>query len=166
MEAVAVPDRHPELPLDPDAADDRFPARPLHRRLGPLALVAVGGFLGALARYAVAQWRPTTSGQWPVGTLLVNLIGAFILGALLEGLARAGTDDGRRLQVRLLVGTGFCGALTTYSTLAVESDLLIRDHRTGLAVAYLMTSVVAGLVVTLAGVLAASRYRVGRPDSP
>jgi CrcB protein len=164
MEATAVPDPNPELPLDPDAADDLFGAR----RLAPFALVALGGFLGALARYGVEQWLPTRSGQWPAGTFLVNLVGAFILGALLEGLARGGADEGWRRQVRLLIGTGFCGALTTFSTLAVESDLLVRDHRTGVAIVYLLSSVVAGLVVTLGGIIAASRrhrYQTLRGDA-
>lgn len=154
------PDQHPELPLDPDAVDDRscdLP-RPVHLRGDLLALVAVGGFFGALSRYGVSLAEPTTTGRWPIGTLAVNLAGAFILGVLMEGLARSGANARWRQRVRLLVGTGFCGALTTYSTLAVEADLLIRDHQTGLALAYLGGSLFAGLVVTSAGIAAASGH--------
>jgi CrcB protein len=57
----------------------------------------------------------------------------------------------------LLVGTGFCGGLTTYSTLAVEADLLIRSHRDGLAAGYVVVSVVAGLAVAAVGIALSAR---------
>jgi CrcB protein len=128
---------------------------------GPLAsrlvgLVAVGGALGTGARYGIEQWLPAGSG-FPWGTLLANLLGALVLGVLIEMLTRRGSDTGRRRQMRLLVGTGFCGGLTTYSTLAVETDLLIRSHRTGLAVGYALVSVVAGIVVAAIGIAVATR---------
>jgi CrcB protein len=153
------PDQHPELPLDPDPVDDgRDLPRPVHLRRDLLALVAVGGFFGALARYGVSRAEPTTTGHWPTGTFIVNLVGALILGVLLEALARSGADAGWRQRARLLIGTGFCGALTTYSTLAVEADLLVRDHRSGLAVLYLVVSLVGGLVLTSAGIAAATGH--------
>jgi fluoride exporter len=134
---------HTDLPDDPDAG-------PLSPSL--VGLVGLGGVLGTAARYAVAtRWLPAGSG-FPRGTLLVNLVGTFVLGLLLEALARSGPDLGRRRQLRLLVGTGFCGGLTTYSTLAVEADLLIRAHRDGLAVTYALTTVVAGLAIAGLGV--------------
>jgi CrcB protein len=155
-----VSDPNPELPLDPDVEDEGRgrQARPLHFRLDALLLVFVGGFVGTIARYGVAVQEPTTTGHWPTGTLAVNLVGAFVLGALLEGLARSGPDAGARQRARLLLGTGFCGALTTYSTLAVEADLLVRDHRAALAAAYLVVSVLAGLLATTAGIAAATGH--------
>lgn len=158
------PDRHPELPLDPDAPDVRPPISPLHLRPGALLLVAVGGAVGTLARYGLGELEPTRSGRWPWGTFVANLLGALVLGVLLELLARRGTDAGRRRQLRLLLGTGFCGGLTTYSTLAVETDLLVRSHRPGLALGYLAVSVAAGFLAAGLGIAAASATpAAGRP---
>ena len=95
-----------------------------------------------------------------MGTFVANLLGSFVLGLLLEALARAGDDTGRRRRARLLLGTGFCGGLTTYSTFAVESDLLVRDGHGGLAAAYLAGTVVTGLVAAVLGIaVAAGRHR-------
>jgi fluoride exporter len=144
-----------DLPLDPDAP----PRSPLHRQAVPIALVFVGGVVGTHARYGLAQAWPTTSGAWPWGTFAANLAGSFVLGALLEGLARRGPDVGRRQRLRLLGGTGFCGGFTTYSTFAVEVDLLIRADADGIAIGYLAASVVGGVVAAVAGVALASRGR-------
>jgi CrcB protein len=163
-------DSHPEIPLDPDAAVPAEGARPVSLHTQPLivGLVAVGGGLGTAARYGVSLALPTTAGRWPLGTFVVNMVGSFVLGALLEGLARRGPDSGRRQQARLLIGTGFCGALTTFSTLAVESDLLVRSHNSGLALAYAAVSLAGGLVMTTVGIAAAAghhRLRM-RPNLP
>jgi fluoride exporter len=146
------PDGRPELPLDPDA-----PA--LHLRPAGIGLVAVGGVVGTLSRYGLAVLAPSRAGSWPWGTFTANMVGALVLGALLEALARSGPDEGWRQRARLLVGTGFCGGLTTYSTFATEADLLVRSHDSGLAVAYLATSVIGGLLATVAGIAVAARWR-------
>jgi CrcB protein len=128
---------------------------------GPLTLrlvgvVGVGGAVGSLARYGVAQWFPATTG-FPWSTFAVNLVGSLILGVLLELLTRSGPDTGRLRQLRLLIGTGFCGGLTTYSTLAVEVDLLVRSHRHGLAAVYGISSVIGGLAIASLGLVLAAR---------
>jgi len=86
-----------------------------------------------------------------------------LLGVLLEALSRRGPDAGRLQQLRLLIGTGFCGGLTTYSTLAVETDLLVRAHRDGLAATYAVISIIAG--VALAGLGIAIAARLHRPST-
>lgn len=149
------PDSHPELPLDPDG----MPTGMLHVQPVALLLVATGGFAGTLARYGLSEWEPTRARGWPWGTFLANIIGAFVLGTLLEALARRGPDEGRRQRVRLLAGTGFCGAFTTYSAFAVETDLLVRDSRPALAAGYLAATVLLGLITTVLGLLAAGRVR-------
>lgn len=147
------------LPFDPDAPDERGRNRPVLPRAGLAGLVFVGGCAGTAARYAFAELAPTRAGAWPLGTFTANLVGAFVLGALLEALARAGTDTGWRRRARLLVGTGFCGGLTTYSTLAVETDLLVTDGAARLALGYLAATVLAGAVATTLGIAAAAGHR-------
>lgn len=163
-------DRHCELPFDPDTPDQQQ-EWPLHLRAGALGLVFVGGAVGTLGRYELARIAPVHARHWPWGTFLANLIGAFVLGALLEALARLGPDDGWRRRMRILLGTGLCGGFTTYSTLAVEADLLIRDSAPGLAICYLGTTLVAGLLATVCGIaLAAQQHsrlvRLGRRGRP
>jgi fluoride exporter len=139
--AEAARDSHRELPVDPDTPD--VPPQP--SRLAALGLVLAGGIAGTAARSGVATLVPVQSGRWPVATLLVNLTGAVLLGVLLEALAG-------RPAPRLLTCTGFCGAYTTYSTLAVETDLLVRDHAPGLAASYLLVSVLAGVAAAALGI--------------
>jgi len=114
---------------------------------------------GAWTRSATATRLAVAPGHWPIATFTVNLIGALILGALLETLSRQTTDRPWMSRLRLLAGTGFCGALTTYSTLAVEVDLLTRGHHLALAGAYALTSVGLGLLATATGIAAASTIR-------
>ena len=127
-------------------------------RPGAIALVAVGGVVGTAARYGLARAVPTSTGGWPWATFVVNLVGAFVLGALLEALARSGAGVSIQQRIRLLVGTGFCGSLTTCSTFAVEIDLLVRNHDPGTAIGYLAASLIAGIAVTAAGIAAASNH--------
>lgn len=135
------------------------PARPPHLQPRLLAIVAVGGATGSLARYAVARLLPTPSDGFPTATFVTNLSGAFLLGLLLELLARTGPDEGQLRRARLLLGTGLIGAFTTWSTLAVEVVLLGRDGRTALALGYGLVSVLGGLLTAALGILLAARVR-------
>lgn len=78
--------------------------------------VALGAAIGALARWGVGLWLPKVGGL-PAGTLAVNLAGSFVLGAM----AGWGPDVRVTPEVRGALATGFCGALTTMSTFAVET---------------------------------------------
>ncbi|WP_457946141.1 fluoride efflux transporter FluC [Pseudarthrobacter sp. alpha12b] len=131
--------------------------RPVHLHPGFVLVVIVGGTFGALARYGLSSILPTPGG-WPVPTLAINLAGAFLLGALLEALARRGPDAGRLRLVRLLLGTGFMGAFTTYSTLAVETTTLFSAGRSVDALMYLGATVVVGAVATVAGIRLAAAH--------
>ena len=113
-----------------------------------------GGVLGAAAREAIEQALPATRRGFPVATFVINLAGAFVLGMLLEALVRRGDDAGWRRRARLFGGTGFCGAFTTYSTLAVESVQLVRHGAWPTAVGYVAASVLAGLLVVAVGIVA------------
>lgn len=90
----------------------------LRRRAHPFALVAGGGFLGAMGRYGLAEFVP---GVFPWGTLAANVGGTFLLSVLLY---EAHLADLVSAETRLLVGTGFCSSFTTYSTFAVETTQL------------------------------------------
>jgi fluoride exporter len=132
------------------------PPRAAHLRPGMIAIVAAGGAVGTAAREGLSLVIPPL-GQVPVAILLINVLGAYVLGTLLEALVRRGPDEGRRRLVRLAVGTGFCGGFTTYSTLAVATAELLRSGSAGIALGYAIGSVVLGAVAAWAGVLVGSR---------
>jgi len=134
-------------------------ARPLFLRPWYVFLVGVGGAAGTLARYLISLVIPEAFGlPWP--TLTVNLVGAFLLGMLLEGLARRGHDEGRRRTLRLLIGTGIMGGFTTYSSLAVEAEQLLRAGRIWESIGYGLITVVAGLLAAFFGMwIAAVHHR-------
>ena len=101
-------------------------------------LVAVGAALGAPARYLANHWVRERLGGTPVaGTLLVNVVGSFVLGLLVGTGA-----DGAPMA---LVGIGFCGALTTFSTLALEVWDAMEDDRRHHAVANVVVSLALGM---------------------
>ena len=114
--------------------------------------IATGGAVGTLARVGVAEALPHRPGHWPWATFVVNLAGAFILGWLLTRLAER-TAPTR--YWRFLGGTGFCGALTTFSTFQVETFELARDGDVAIAILYPVVSIAAGMAVAIGGVLGA-----------
>ncbi|WP_426997636.1 fluoride efflux transporter FluC [Pseudarthrobacter sp. N5] len=133
------------------------PHRHLHLHPGYVLLVALGGIFGAGARYGLGLALPAPGG-WPLPTLLINLAGALALGVLLEGLSRRGPDAGRRRVIRLLAGTGFLGAFTTYSALAMDSVHLFDAGRAAEAAVYLAASLIGGAAATTAGVWGGARH--------
>lgn len=132
-------------------------ARPLHVRPRFLFIVLLGGTAGTSVRHATAELTPTWH-DVPIGTLAVNLVGAFLLGLLIEALLRRGPDLALRRDLRLLLGTGFMGGLTTYSTFAVESQGLLDGGHVATGLAYAVGTVVAGLALAALGVAAARRW--------
>ncbi|MGO4227450.1 CrcB family protein [Arthrobacter sp. YAF34] len=135
--------------------------RPVHLHPGFVLVVVTGGVFGALARYGLSRVLPAPAG-WPAPTLIINLTGAFLLGFLLEALVRRGPDAGRLRVVRLLAGTGFMGAFTTYSTLALETNTLLGAGRTTDALIYVAATLVGGAIATVAGIRAAAGHHTRR----
>ena len=153
---------------DAGTLGDARPHRPVHLHPGFVLVVITGGVFGALARYGLSTALPAPGG-WPLPTLIINLAGAFLLGVLLEALARRGPDAGRLRVLRLLAGTGFLGAFTTYSTLALEMNTLLDAGRATDALVYLGATLVGGAIATVAGIWAAAgqhtRIAAGRRDA-
>jgi fluoride exporter len=108
-----------------------------------LAAIFAGGFVGATARALVAEALPHDSGQFPWGTFAVNVAGAFALGYFTTRLHERLPVSAYR---RPLLGTGFCGALTTFSTMQLELLEMLDDRHLGLAVVYALASVCAGFL--------------------
>ena len=114
-----------------------------------LILVIAGAAIGAPLRYLsdrAIQARHDTVFPW--GTLTVNVVGSLILG-IITGAVTAG---GASPQVQLALGTGFCGALTTYSTFSYETLRLLEDDARLFAAANIVASIVAGLGAAFLGV--------------
>ena len=122
-----------------------------------LALVAAGGCAGTLVRAALERAWPASPGHLPVTTLALNVVGALALGLLLGALGEG------RPRLRLALGTGVLGGLTTHSTFILESHRLLTSGGDGgrpvLGAAYLVGSMVAGLVAAGLGLWLAGRLR-------
>jgi len=110
--------------------------------------VGAGGFVGALLRYGLSEWVPAVDG-FPWGILVINWSGCLFLGWLL-------TAAGKTLRISptwtLALGTGLTGAYTTFSTFAVETFRLMDQGQWLTAVAYILSSVVGGLLLAYLGV--------------
>ncbi|HEV2343935.1 MAG TPA: CrcB family protein [Actinocrinis sp.] len=172
-----------ELPIDPDTGIEsaggsghgisrdgagrstgvnRGGDRDRGRHLRILAAIAVGGFVGGITRYEVGLAVPTSRGGFPAATFGVNLAGSFILALLVVVVLEILPPT---VYLRPLLGVGFCGALTTFSTWMLDADRLIGAGRFGMAAVDLFGSLVAGLAATSLGLtvgraIAAHRARV------
>jgi CrcB protein len=120
-------------------------------------LAAVGGALGALARWAVAEVVPGSTGGWPWATLLVNLTGCLLLGVLLGVL---GSRSPEPAWAKPFLGVGVLGGYTTYSTFAVEVVELVHDGAYAVAGGYLLFSVLGAVFAVGVGALAGRKLLV------
>lgn len=100
-----------------------------------------GGFVGALARYGLAEAFPPTPGRWPWATFIANVVGTFALGYFATRLQERLPLSAYR---RPLLATGFCGALTTFSTMQLELLRMLDHSELALAAGYAAASVAAG----------------------
>jgi CrcB protein len=160
-------DWDPLLPLSPDLDADEGPVDATGAHHAPLPhgrtviAVLIGGFFGGLARYGIALAWPTPVHGFPSAILVINTAGCFALALVLVAVTEVLPPTA---YLRPLLGTGFCGGFTTFSSLAVADVLLLAHGHAGLAVAYLLASVVAGVAATALGIAVGTALPTLRPD--
>jgi CrcB protein len=116
-------------------------------------LVAVGGLIGAVARYWMAGAIQQLDGtHFPVGTLGVNLLGSFVVGVVMALSLERGFIDA---DLRTLLAVGLCGGFTTMSTFSYETIALLRDGETALALGNIGVTVLGCIAATWLGVVMA-----------
>ena len=122
------------------------------------AAILAGGAVGAVARAGVSRALPAHPGAWPWATFIVNIAGALILAWLTTRLTEIVAPT---RYWRPLIGTGFCGALTTFSTFQVETLRLARNGHAVIAVSYAAASIAAGMAAAVGATVATRRRRYG-----
>ena len=122
------------------------------------ASILIGGAAGALARAGVAEALPHRGAQWPWSTFTVNLAGTLLLAWLTTRLAEHVAPT---RYWRFLIGTGLCGALTTFSTFQIETIRLVKEGHPAVALGYAAASLALGIACAIGGTLLARRRRYG-----
>jgi CrcB protein len=122
-----------------------------------LAAVFAGGFIGAVARAGVVEALPSRAGAWPWGTFAVNIGGALLLGWSVTRLQERLPPSAYR---RPFLGTGLCGALTTFSTMQLELLRLLDGGDFGLALAYASASIGVGFLAVAAATNLVRRAKI------
>ncbi len=143
--------------------DGRVRRRHLQLRPALVGAVFVGGCAGGAARFGVTETWPVAASGFPWPTLAVNLAGAFVLALL---LVFADTVLPPTAFVRPLLGTGFCGAWTTFSAIVVDADRLVAHDRIVLGAGYVVASIGGGLVAALLGSMLGRFTVSGRANRP
>jgi fluoride exporter len=155
-------------PFRSEPDDDPLRAEISARRLGPMTgrpqprwlggrarlevvvAIALGGALGAPARYAISLAMPVATGAFPWATFWTNVSGSFLLGVLLTLIIERWPPT---RFIRPFAAVGFLGSYTTWSTFMVEADQLIAHGHMAVAVAYAGASLAAGLTAVYGGIV-------------
>lgn len=105
--------------------------------------VGIGGFIGSVCRYLIGLIPVETEHNFPVKTLVINVAGAFLIGVI---TALAAKNKSISPQLILMLKVGICGGFTTFSTFAYETADLMKVGNTALALVYVISSMVLGVV--------------------
>lgn len=132
---------------------------PVIVRLRPryLAVAALGGAVGTAVRFLLVEATPVWE-TLSLGTVIVNIVGPFLLGAFLQALAERPETRRTRL-LRLLVAVGFLGALTSYAQLAVDVVVVAENHHVLLALGYAAATLLAGTGAVWLGIMSTRSWR-------
>ena len=121
--------------------------------MSKIIAIALGAAIGANARYWVGEWSAIRFGTtFPYGTLLVNIIGSFLMGLIVAILLRWQGNP----HTRLFLAVGFLGSFTTFSSFSIETLLLFEQGRFSLALTNILTNNTIGLTLAFTG------YRLGQ----
>ncbi|GEL17976.1 fluoride efflux transporter CrcB [Pseudonocardia asaccharolytica] len=150
---------HPLPPSGEDrvAAPRPHPPAPLSGQAGVYAVIAVGGALGALARWGVGLALPTHQGEFPLGTFLINVAGCLLIGMLIVLITEVRPAHP---LVRPFAATGFLGGFTTFSTYATDAQYLLLHGHIGTAVGYLAATLAGAVAATWVGITVAKAISV------
>ncbi|HWN29149.1 MAG TPA: fluoride efflux transporter CrcB [Actinomycetospora sp.] len=139
-------------PPDPHARDvvaaQRRGAGVLRGQARPTAAVAVGGVVGALARWAAGLVAPTAPGTFPAATFGVNVVGCLLMGVVVTLVVER---PGAHPLLRPFLGVGVLGGFTTFSTFAVDAEALLAGGHRATALLYLAGTAVTAVAATALG---------------
>ena len=115
----------------------------------PILLVAIGGALGSVLRYLTSEFfKKFTYNTFPIGTFTANILGCLLIGILIGSIDKSGNDN---VPLKWLLVTGFCGGYTTFSTFSYENLRLFQQGNYGLALFYMGSSILLGLLAVALG---------------
>lgn len=117
--------------------------------------VLIGGGVGSVARWYISLKLNPTSSLIPIGTLTVNLVGAFIIGLVIALFNRMTHWDP---VWKMLLTTGFCGGMTTFSTFSLEVVYMLQDGRFGAALLNIALNLFGSIALTIIGFMLVSWY--------
>jgi CrcB protein len=147
------------LPVDPDVERATAPKV----TWDVLTVIAVGGALGSLARWGLTHGIAAGAGDFPWATFIENVSGCLALGVLMVLVQELWPADGRARLLRPFAGVGVLGGWTTFSTYALDTRGLLAGGHGGTAAAYLVGSVLGGLLAVWAGIEATERVVLREP---
>ena len=110
--------------------------------------IFIGGGFGSMARYALSKWL-NTNNPIPYGTLLANVLGCFIIGLVMGYILKSNSEH---QNLALLIGTGFCGGFTTFSTFAFENQTFLKNGDFVSFLSYTFGSIILGLSAVFLGI--------------